>query len=99
MHHTLAMSSTEHNLWTIANILGLVLKRGSLLALCGIAVGLVASLALSRLISSFLYGVRATDPFTFAAVAAVLAAVALAASYVPAHRATRVDPNTCLRHD
>jgi putative ABC transport system permease protein len=82
-----------------ANILSLVLKRGSLLALYGIAVGLVASLALARLLSSFLFGVRPTDPLTFVAVAAVLATVALAASYIPAHRATRVDPNTCLRHE
>ena len=82
-----------------ANILSLILKRGSLLALCGIAIGLVASLALSRFLSSFLFGVRPTDPPTFSAVAAVLAAVALAASYIPAHRATRVDPNTSLRHE
>jgi putative ABC transport system permease protein len=84
---------------TRANVLSLVLKRGSLLALYGIAIGLVASLALSRVFSSFLFGVRSTDPLTFVAVAAVLAAVALAASYIPAHRATRVDPNTCLRHE
>jgi putative ABC transport system permease protein len=82
-----------------ANILGLILKRGSLLALAGIAIGLVASLALSRFLSSFLFGVRPTDPLTFLAVAGVLAVVALAASYIPAHRATRVDPNTCLRHE
>jgi putative ABC transport system permease protein len=82
-----------------ANILGLILKRGSLLALYGIAIGLVASLALSRLLSSFLFGVRATDPLTFLAVAAVLVAVALTASYIPAHRATLVDPNISLRHE
>jgi putative ABC transport system permease protein len=82
-----------------ANILSLILKRGSLLALYGIAIGLVASLALSRLLSSFLFGVRATDPLTFLAVAAVLVAVALTASYIPAHRATLVDPNISLRHE
>jgi putative ABC transport system permease protein len=82
-----------------ANILSLILKRGSLLALAGIAIGLIASLALSRLLSSFLFGVRATDPFTFTAVAAVLAVVAITASYIPAHRATRVDPNISLRHE
>jgi putative ABC transport system permease protein len=84
---------------TRSNILSLILKRGSLLALYGIAIGLVASLALSRLLSSFLFGVRATDPLTFFAVAAILAAVALTASYIPAHRATQVDPNVSLRHE
>jgi putative ABC transport system permease protein len=84
---------------TRADILNLVLRRGALLALSGIAIGLVASVALSHLLSSFLFGVRPTDPLTFSAVAATLAAVALAASYIPAHRATRVDPNTCLRHE
>ncbi|HXM16950.1 MAG TPA: FtsX-like permease family protein, partial [Candidatus Eremiobacteraceae bacterium] len=84
---------------TRADILNLILRRGALLALGGIAIGLVASLALSRLLSSFLFGVRPTDPLTFSAVAAILAAVALAASYIPAHRAARVDPNTCLRHE
>ncbi|MBV9888080.1 MAG: ABC transporter permease, partial [Acidobacteria bacterium] len=84
---------------TRPNILSLILKRGSLLALYGIAIGLITSLALSGLLSSFLFGVRATDPLTFLAVASILALVALAASYIPAHRATRVDPNTCLRHE
>jgi putative ABC transport system permease protein len=84
---------------TRADILNLILRRGALLALCGIAIGLVASLALSSLLSSFLFGVRPTDPLTFSTVAAILAAVALAASYIPAHRATQVDPNTCLRHE
>src|SRR5580693_9133112 len=84
---------------TRSDILNLVLRRGASLALGGIAIGLVASLALSRLISSFLFGVRPTDPLTFSAVAATLAGVALVASYIPAHRATRVDPNTCLRHE
>ncbi len=84
---------------TRSDILNLILRRGAWLALCGIAIGLVASLALSSLLASFLFGVRPTDPLTFAAVASILAAVALAASYVPAHRATQVDPNTCLRHE
>ncbi len=84
---------------TRSNILALILKRGSLLAVYGIVVGLVASLALSRLLSSFLFGVRATDPLIFLAVATILAAIALLASYIPAHRATKVDPNTCLRHE
>ena len=82
-----------------ANILGLILERGSFLALGGIAIGLVASLGLSRLLSSFLFGVHPNDPITFSAVAAVLAVVALTASFIPAHRATRVDPNISLRHE
>jgi putative ABC transport system permease protein len=84
---------------TRANILNLILKRGFILALSGIGIGLIASLALSRLLSSFLFGVRATDPITLIAVATVLAVVALTASYIPAHRATRVDPNVSLRHE
>jgi putative ABC transport system permease protein len=84
---------------TRANILNLILRRGALLALAGIAIGLIASLGLSRLLSSFLFGVRPTDPITFSSVAAILAAVALTASYIPAHRATQVDPNISLRHE
>jgi putative ABC transport system permease protein len=84
---------------TRSNILSLILKRGSLLALYGIGIGLIASLALSRLLSTFLFGVRPTDPVTFLAVASILAAVALTASYIPAHRATQVDPNVSLRHE
>jgi putative ABC transport system permease protein len=84
---------------TRSNILSVILKRGSLLALYGIGIGLIASLALSRLLSTFLFGVRPTDPVTFLAVAAILAAVALTASYIPAHRATQVDPNVSLRHE
>ena len=84
---------------TRGDILNLVLRRGAMLALCGIAIGLVASLALSSLLSSLLFGVKPTDPLTFSAVASILAAVALAASYIPAHRATRVDPNISLRHE
>jgi putative ABC transport system permease protein len=63
----------------------------------GIAVGIVASLALTRLLSSLLYSVSPTDPLTFAAGAALFVAVAFAASYVPAIRATRVDPIVALR--
>jgi putative ABC transport system permease protein len=84
---------------TRTDILNLVLRRGALLAFYGIAVGLVASFALSRSLASLLFGVSPTDPLTFSAVAATLAAVAMVASYIPAHRATRVDPNTCLRHE
>ena len=79
------------------DILSLVLRQGMTLAGAGIAIGIVASLALTRMLGSLLYGVSATDPLTFAACAAVFAAVALLASYIPAMRATRVDPVVTLR--
>ena len=84
---------------TRANIVRLILRRGSSLTLTGLAIGLLASLALSRLLTSFLYGVRPTDPLTFFAVAVVLGTATLTAAYIPANRATRVDPNDCLRHE
>ena len=63
----------------------------------GIALGLTGALALTRALSSLLYGVGATDPATFAAVALLFLVVALAASYIPARRATRIDPMAALR--
>jgi putative ABC transport system permease protein len=84
---------------TRGDILNLILRRGALLALCGIAIGLVASFGLSQLLSSFLFGVHPTDPLTFSIVATVLAFVGLAACYIPAHRATQVDPNISLRQE
>ena len=77
----------------------MVLKQGMILAGIGVAVGLVAAVGLTRLMSSFLYGVEATDPVTFGAVAALLTAVALVASYLPALRASRTDPLAALRFD
>ena len=79
------------------DILRLVLRQGLLLALSGIAIGLAASLALTRLLGSLLYRVSVTDPVTFAAGATLFAGVALLASYLPARRATRVDPMIALR--
>jgi ABC-type antimicrobial peptide transport system permease subunit len=79
------------------DILRLVLRQGMTLAGAGIAIGIAASLALTRLLASLLYGVSATDPATFAAGAALFVAVAFAASYIPAIRATRVDPVVTLR--
>jgi len=79
------------------DVLRLVVRQGLLLAAAGIAVGLAGAFALTRLLSSLLYGVNATDPLTFAAVTGLLAAVAVAASFLPAWRATRVDPVIALR--
>ena len=80
-------------------VLWLVVRQGMLLALIGVALGLAGSLALTRVLSSLLYGVTATDPITFGAVAALLSAVAFVACYMPAQRAAGVDPLEALRHE
>ena len=81
------------------DVMRLVLVQGARLALAGTAIGLLAAFGLTRLMSSLLYGISASDPLTFAAVAIVLVAVALLACYIPAHRAMRVDPTVALRYE
>jgi len=81
------------------DVLRLVLGHGMKMALGGVALGLAAALGLTRLLGQMLYGVSATDPATFTAIALLLTAVALAACFVPAWRATKVDPLVALRHD
>ncbi len=81
------------------NVVGLVLGKAVVLITIGAAIGISVALGVTRLLASFLYGVHAGDPITLVAVAALLAVVALAACYVPARRATRVDPLVALRYE
>jgi len=80
------------------DVLRMVLKDGARMTLFGIGLGLVGALALTRLMRTMLYGIRPTDPLTFISVAALLAAIAMLACYVPARRAMKVDPMEALRH-
>ena len=80
-----------------ADVLALVMRRGMRLTLVGVAIGVAAALAVTRLAASLLVHVSATDPLVFGAAALFLAAVALAANYLPARRATHIDPNEALR--
>jgi putative ABC transport system permease protein len=82
-----------------ANVVGLVVTQGMKLALAGAAAGVLGALLLSRLMTKLLYGVRPTDPLTFVTVSLGLVAIAFAASYIPARRATRIDPVTALRYE
>ena len=81
------------------DVVALVVSQGVRLTLVGLALGLAAALAMTRVLSGLLFGVSTSDPTTFAAVAVFLGAVAVAASYIPARRATRIAPVTALRHE
>jgi putative ABC transport system permease protein len=81
------------------DVFRLVIRQGMTLALAGIMIGLAASLALTRVMSGLLYGVTATDVTTYITVALTLALISLVACYLPARRATRVDPLVALRYE
>jgi len=81
------------------DVLGLVVRQGMLLAALGIGLGLVGAAGVTRVMGSLLFGVGATDPLTFASIALLLAAAALLACYLPARRATKVDPMVALRYE
>ena len=82
-----------------SDVLKQVIKQGMVLTLIGAAIGLAAAFALTRLIGSLLFGVSVTDALTFTLVSLLLAAIALLACYLPARRATKVDPMIALRHE
>src|SRR5439155_26954192 len=86
-----ALGATRHD------VLTLVLAQGLRLTLIGVAIGALAAVVVARVVASLLYGVRPIDPVTFIGVPIILAAISLLASYVPAHRATRVDPLVATR--
>jgi putative ABC transport system permease protein len=83
---------------TAVDILKLILRNGMILAGTGIIIGLVGAIALSRLMTGLLFGITATDTLTFAGVSITMLLVALAASYLPARRATKIDPLEALRN-
>src|SRR6185295_7587375 len=81
----------------MVSVLKLIIGQGARMVMIGLGIGLAAAFALTRVLSSLLFGVGAGDPLTFAAIALMLTSVALLACYIPARRATRVDPMVALR--
>jgi putative ABC transport system permease protein len=80
------------------NIRRMIIGRGMGLAMIGVAIGWLAAIPLARVTSSFLFGVSATDPFTFVGISLLIAGVTLLATYIPARRAAKVDPLVALRY-
>ena len=83
----------------VNSILSMIIRQGLLLIGAGLVIGVTGAIALTRFMTSLLYGVTANDPMTYVAISIILAGVALAANYVPARRAARVDPMVALRHE
>ncbi len=82
-----------------SDVLKMVVRQGMTLALIGTGLGLIAAFLLTKLISSLLFSVSAADPLTYAVISLLLFAVALLACFIPARRATRVDPMVALRYE
>ncbi|MCI0663571.1 MAG: FtsX-like permease family protein, partial [Acidobacteria bacterium] len=83
----------------VRDVLRLIIRQGMRMVLIGMALGLVGAIALTRMLASLLLGVGATDPLTFVGVAGLLVAIALLACFVPARRATKLDPLIALRSE